>query len=89
MHKNMMIEKLRRLAFSLRKDKFGEFGESLDQLGLRLEDGKRIRVPAKVKPAHRALPEHLRRICALANIPETKVSDPGKLMPWNYIEAER
>ena len=38
MNRDMMIEKLRHQLFGFRKDKYGTSSESLDQLGLRLED---------------------------------------------------
>eukprot|EP00919_Chromeraceae_sp_WS-2016_P031431 GHVR01074318.1.p1 GENE.GHVR01074318.1~~GHVR01074318.1.p1 ORF type:complete len:460 (+),score=38.45 GHVR01074318.1:398-1777(+) len=74
-NRDMMITKLRHQLFGLRKDKFGSYGEGLDQLGLRLEDeetGHELNIAAtesdvaedaslKVKPVRRALPKHLPR----------------------------
>jgi transposase len=73
MNRDLMITKLRHQLFGLRKDKFGTSGESLDQLGLRLEDEETDQghadaaveltdeAPVKVKPVRRTLPEHLPR----------------------------
>jgi len=73
-NRDMMITKLRHQLFGLRKDKFGNSGEGLDQLGLKLEDEETGQeqiaaavsaiadeMSQKSKPVRRSLPEHLPR----------------------------